>query len=220
MALFSHGLRRFTEDVDILVTHESLKEVHKNLDGLGYVPPFEGSKNLRDAETRVKIEFLVTGAYPGDGKPKPVSFPDPAAVCVEKDGIAYVTLPTLIELKLASGMSSAERMKDLADILELIKVLGLPENMVDSLNPYVRDKYQELWRTARPVAKRYVRLWHKNSQPEEQLEVMLRDGVTVDLDKKASSDIAYLVTTDPAVAEKYDMHEESEFLDDDQVPNK
>lgn len=40
MALFKHGYRRFTEDIDILVTRESLKRIHKELDGLGYRPPF------------------------------------------------------------------------------------------------------------------------------------------------------------------------------------
>jgi hypothetical protein len=35
MALFHHGLRRFTEDVDILVTKEGLKKIHAELAGLG-----------------------------------------------------------------------------------------------------------------------------------------------------------------------------------------
>src|SRR3989337_2924651 len=51
MALFFHGLRRFTEDVDILVTREGLNEVHRHLEGLGYVPLFSGGRNLRDAES-------------------------------------------------------------------------------------------------------------------------------------------------------------------------
>src|SRR5712692_8190811 len=48
MAMFFHGYRRFTEDVDILVTPADLREVHRQLEGLGYVPPFQGSKHLRD----------------------------------------------------------------------------------------------------------------------------------------------------------------------------
>ena len=75
MALFSHGFRRFTEDVDILVTREGLDRLHRELEGLGYVPLFPGSKNLRDADSGVRVEFLVTGDFPGDGKPKPVAFP-------------------------------------------------------------------------------------------------------------------------------------------------
>ena len=78
MSLGAHGFERATTDVDILVTPGGLKALHEKLDGLGYLPPFTGSKNLRDTTTNVKIEFLVTGGYPGDGKPKPVSFPDPA----------------------------------------------------------------------------------------------------------------------------------------------
>ena len=120
LALFHQGYRRFTEDVDILVTRSGLKLIHEKLEGLGYVPPFEGSKHLRDVENGVKIEFLVTGDYPGDSKPKPVAFPDPCQVGVTIDGIAYLNLPTLIELKLASGMSSLQRGKDLVDVQALI----------------------------------------------------------------------------------------------------
>src|SRR5438105_1330156 len=46
MALYRHGYRRFTEDVDILVTREGLKQIHHELDGRGFTPPFERSKNL------------------------------------------------------------------------------------------------------------------------------------------------------------------------------
>src|SRR5882672_3042895 len=42
MALFQHGFRRFTEDVDILVTREGLTTIHEKLEGRGYLPPFTG----------------------------------------------------------------------------------------------------------------------------------------------------------------------------------
>ena len=156
MALFRHGLRRFTEDVGLLVTKESLKTIHEKLEGLGYLPPFTNSKNLRDTELGVRVEFLTTGDYPGDGKPKPVSFPDPRHVSFEADGISYITLPKLVELKVASGMTNPGRLKDLADVLELIKTLTLPIEFADQLNPFVQGKYKELWREAR---KRYVTTW-------------------------------------------------------------
>lgn len=149
MALFHHGYRRFTEDVDLLVTPEGLQRVHSELEGLGYVPPFTGSKHLRDAELGVKIEFLTTGDFPGDGKPKPVAFPDPLSASVESDGLRYLNLDKIIELKLASGMTNAGRIKDLADVMELIKTLKLPRGYALSLNPYVRDKFDELWQNAR-----------------------------------------------------------------------
>ena len=116
MALFQHGLRRFTEDVDILVTRDGLKIIHEKLEGLGYLPPHKHSKHLRDTELGVRIEFLIAGAYPGDGKPKPVAFPDPGSTAVESGGVRYIDLETLVELKLASGMSNPGRLKDLADV--------------------------------------------------------------------------------------------------------
>jgi hypothetical protein len=146
MALFKHGFRRFTEGVDILVTRDGLRLIHDKLEGLGYVPPFSGRRQLRDAENGVRIEFLVTGEYPGDGKPKPMAFPAPADVVVERDGIRILTLPSLVELKLASGMTGGvHRLKDLADVVALIKELDLAAESGDQLNPFVRDKYDELW---------------------------------------------------------------------------
>jgi hypothetical protein len=145
MALFFHGYRRFTEDVDLLVTPAGLKEIHERLEGLGYVPPFLGSKQLRDTESGVRVEFLTTGGYPGDGKPKPVSFPDPDEVSVILEGFRCLALPKLIELKLASGISSTGRVKDLGDVQEVIRVLGLSRSFAEQLNPFVREKYEELW---------------------------------------------------------------------------
>ena len=149
MAMFFHGYRRFTEDVDLLVTPEGLAEIHRRLEGLGYVPPFAGSKHLRDAEFGVKVEFLVTGDYPGDGKPKELAFPNPQDVGIEIDGIRCLQLPRLIELKVASGMTNPGRMKDLADVQQLIGTLDLPEDLADQLHPFVREKFRELRKAVR-----------------------------------------------------------------------
>ena len=62
--------------------------------------------------------------------------------------MALLPLPTLIELKLASGMSAPHRLKDLADVLELIRALSLPRETSDSLDASVRAKYEELWEAA------------------------------------------------------------------------
>ncbi len=144
MSLVAHGYDRTTVDVDILVTPQGLELIHKSLDGLGFVPPFAGSKNLRDTNTGVRVEFIVTGQFPGDGKPKPVAFPDPASVATEIDGIRYVNLTALIELKLASGMTNPGRLRDLADVQELIRLLKLPGDYSQRLNPFVRAKFEEL----------------------------------------------------------------------------
>lgn len=56
----------------------------------------------------------------------------------------FPTLEKLIELKLTSGMTAPDRLKDLADVQELIKIRGLSSEFTEKLNPYVRDKYLEL----------------------------------------------------------------------------
>jgi hypothetical protein len=145
LALFEHGYRRFTQGVDLLVPRGALERIHVELEGLGYLPPFVNSKNLRDTQTGVRIEFLVAGEYPGDGKPKPVAFPDPSTCSVLIDGIRYLNLEKLVELKLASGMTNPGRLKDLADVMELVKAIKLPRDFSQKLDPYVRGRFEELW---------------------------------------------------------------------------
>jgi hypothetical protein len=148
MAMFAHGYRRFTEDLDLLVTRDSMGEILERFEGLGYVQPAGTTSKLRDTNTGVRIEFLISGQYPGDGKPKPVVFPDPRDVSIELAGVRYVNLPTLIDLKLASGMSAPHRLKDLADVQELIHVLKLPRDFAARLNASVRTRFTELWDAA------------------------------------------------------------------------
>lgn len=145
MAMFFHGYRRFTEDIDILVTRDGLDTIHRELEGLGYLPPFEGSKHLRDTQNGVRIEFIVTGDFPGDGKPKPVAFPRPADASTTIDDVRFLQLPFLVELKLASGMTNPGRLQDLADVQQMIRVLGLLEDFDEKLDPSVREKYRDLW---------------------------------------------------------------------------
>ena len=141
LALYMHGFRRFTEDVDLLVTRESLDRIHANLRGRGFLPPFDKSKNLRDTENGVKIDLVVTGGYPGDGLPKPISFPDPAGKTVELNGIRVLDLKHLIELKLASGTTGTGREQDLVDVTRLIREASLPLGIADDLDPSVRDEF-------------------------------------------------------------------------------
>ena len=59
-----------------------------------------------------------------------------------------MTLPCLVELKLASGMTAQHRLHDLADVLRLIAVAKLPRKLAEKLDPYVWSKYDELWQAA------------------------------------------------------------------------
>ncbi len=150
MALVAHGYVRFTNDVDVLTTKDGLQRIHQRLVGRGYRPAFEGSqKKLRDTESGIDIEFITTGEYPGDGKPKPVRFPDPKDVAEERQGIRVISLPKLIELKLASGLSAEHRrLRDLADVQDLIIALKLPRDIGNEVDPSVRGEYFRMWDAA------------------------------------------------------------------------
>ncbi|HXL80765.1 MAG TPA: nucleotidyltransferase [Pyrinomonadaceae bacterium] len=145
VALLAHGYPRFTEDIDLVMTHEGLEKFHRELIGLGYAPAFpQAKKRLRATEEGLSIDVMLAGEYPGDGKQKPVTMPDPKTAAVEIDGVRFVTLEKLIELKLASGMTAPDRLKDLADVQELIKVRQLQTEFAERLDPYVRNKFLEL----------------------------------------------------------------------------
>ena len=148
MALNAHGYRRVTTDVDVLLTRAGLALFKERHLGRGWVERFPGSKGLRDTEGGVKIDVLIAGDYPGDGKPKSVRFPDPS-VAVLGDGFRVLAVRDLVELKLASGMTNPDRLKDLADVQELIRHASLDVALANELDPMVREKFVEIWNATR-----------------------------------------------------------------------
>jgi hypothetical protein len=145
VALMAYGYPRFTEDIDLIVNANGLNRFHDELIGFGYEPAFQDArKRLRSTRDKTPIELIISGGYPGDGKPKPVSFPEPSESFVEIDGVKFPTLEKLIELKLASGMTAPDRLKDLADVQEMIKIRSLNVDFANKLNPYVREEFLKL----------------------------------------------------------------------------
>jgi len=74
-----------------------------------------------------------------------VAFPRPEDASIEIEGMHLLQLPRLIELKLASGISNPRRAQDLVDVQRMIEILNLPEDLASQLDPYVRDKYKDIW---------------------------------------------------------------------------
>lgn len=142
VAVNQHGYRRFTEDIDILLSQEGLDRFHKELIGRGYRPG--ATKKFRSTENNVPVEVITTGEYPGDGKPKSIRFPDPDEEYIVIDGVRTVTLERLVELKLASGMTGRGRLKDLADVQEVIRIKALDPDFALRLDSTVRAKFLEL----------------------------------------------------------------------------
>lgn len=149
MAANAHGHRRTTADVDVLLRREDLARFKDRWIGRGWLDLFEGSKGFRDTLNGVKVDVLLVGDYPGDGKPKPVSFPAPESVReVHDESVPYVNLVSLLELKIASGMTATHRLQDLADAIQLIRVNALPRSYAERLNSFVRPTFDELWHAA------------------------------------------------------------------------
>ena len=147
LAMNEHGYERMTTDIDLVMTREGLERFRAEFVGRGYRFAFQGArKTFRDTDTQVKIEIIATGDYPGDGKPKPISFPNPDNAVVV-DGVRVVPFEKLIELKLASGMTAPHRLRDLSDVQDMIRTLGLPLELKNKLDESVCVEYERLWHT-------------------------------------------------------------------------
>jgi hypothetical protein len=148
LALNEYGHMRVTVDVDLVMREEDLAEFKARYLGKGYIERVPDTGKLFDTEYGVQVDVLRTGRFPGDDKPKPITFPDPRTTALRGERFALLPMPRFIELKLASGMTAAHRGKDLVDVQELIRTANLPASVADELHPWVREKFLELWRLA------------------------------------------------------------------------
>ncbi len=148
LALDEYGHRRATVGVDIIMREEDLARFKAAHLGHGYAERVPGTGKLLDTELDVRVDVLSAGRFPGDGRAKPIAFPDPATTAIRGPGFALLPLPRFLELKLASGMTAPHRLHDLAEVLDLVRVAKLPASTADDLHPWVRDKFMELWTAA------------------------------------------------------------------------
>ena len=138
MAVFFQGHRRATNDVDLLLTPEGFEAFRKQFVPKNYKPREARPRRFTDPKEDVSIDILITGRYPGSGKPGPISFPDPADVAEVIQKKQIVNLATLIQLKLA-----ARRYQDFADVVSLIRVHDLDESFQEKLHPSLHRDYIE-----------------------------------------------------------------------------
>lgn len=138
MAVNAHGAERTTKDVDILLTPQGLTRFREELAPGAFDQVPNRPRRFVDRKNGVGVDILLTGNYPGRGEPGPFAFPDPAEVSQEIKKIRVVTLPQLIQLKLA-----ARRYYDFGDVVFLIRVHNLDESFADQLHPSVHRNYIE-----------------------------------------------------------------------------
>jgi hypothetical protein len=143
-AAFAHGFEQYNLDTDlIVVTEEGLQKMQRVLPFRGFTIISE--RRFRDSLTDLEFKIIRSGRLAGPA-PCPIRFPDPSA-SVMINGYRVVDLPRFIDLKLAMGLWET-RMRDLADVLQLIQHAKLPREVVNDLHPYVRDEYERLWQLA------------------------------------------------------------------------
>jgi len=157
VACNAYGHRRATEDVDVLVNAEALPLLVRALAGAGWVPRYASAKrSWRDAAAAVDVDVLLSGEFPGDGRPKAVAFPrvDGGGGAGGGEGFAWartaggarvLDLVALVAVKLASAASAPHRIKDAADVAALIEAQALPREFAVELDVSVRPLFVKLW---------------------------------------------------------------------------
>jgi hypothetical protein len=145
LALRQHGYVRFTEDIDIVVAADGLEKIHERLVGRGLVPRASGlRKKLRDTVYKVNLDVIIAGEHAGSAQ-SPVTYPAPESedFDVAAGRVRYATLDAMIRFKIASGVWG-KRLRDLADVQELIRIHGLDRSYAARLPAELRDKFAEL----------------------------------------------------------------------------
>jgi hypothetical protein len=138
MALAAHHYRRVTTDLDILLTPEGFAEFQGRFVPKNYERVPKRPRRFVDRVNRITMDILVTGHFPGTGRPGPIAFPDPSQVIEIRGKNRVVNLLNLVQLKLA-----ARRWRDFADVVELIRFNDLDESFAEQLHPSVRGDYIE-----------------------------------------------------------------------------
>ena len=140
LAVQEHGYYRVTIDVDIVVPDvlEAYEFLTADLTGpFERVPEQQG--RLRDRTNGVLLDLLPAQRVLQHGCHVPFPAPDEVSTLPR-----FITLEQLISLKLDSWQGSpARRIKDKADVTELILARNLPRDL--NVHLAVRAAYHETW---------------------------------------------------------------------------
>ena len=140
LAVQEHGYPRVTIDVDIVGPDvlEAVEFLTASLTGPFYRVP-DVQDRVEDRRNGVMVDPLPAGRVLQRGCKVP--FPQPGKVAEQ---LQIVSLEELISLKLDSWASNpTRRLKDKADVVELIKHRNLPRDL--AVNPAVCAHYLETW---------------------------------------------------------------------------
>ena len=120
-AVWRHGyVGRVTQDVDIVLPADRIDEFLRVAAVAGFemiqTPPGIWPK-VNHKDTGIQVDILPEGERPGTkAHPAPTTIPHPLRMGATPGTLQYITLPALVELKLAAG-----RTRDEADVVELMR---------------------------------------------------------------------------------------------------
>lgn len=120
-AVWFHGYSgRVTQDIDIALPAARIDEflLAASVAGFELLARQEGRwPKLIHKETGIQVDILPEGARPGTAsRPAPTTIPHPATMGAATGVLRYISLPCLIELKIAAG-----RARDHGDVVELLR---------------------------------------------------------------------------------------------------
>jgi hypothetical protein len=141
-AVWRHGyLGRVTQDIDIALPTDHVANFLQVAAVTGFdvlSQPAGRWPKLTHRETGIDVDILPEGGRPGTAmRPAPTTIQHPAKMGAVRGVLRYISLPSLVELKLAAG-----RLRDEADVFELAR-----EN---------RDKLDEIRRHLSAVHPQYA----------------------------------------------------------------
>jgi hypothetical protein len=147
-AVWRHGyVGRVTQDIDIVLPSAQVEEFLKvaSVSGFENLAPPEGRwPKLRHLETGIEVDILPEGGRPGTrARPALTTISHPKAMGAIRGMLKYISLPSLVELKLAAG-----RLRDEADVVELARET---RGQLDEVRQHLRqvhakyaDRFEEL----------------------------------------------------------------------------
>lgn len=143
-----HGyIGRVTQDVDIVLPSDRIDDFQRMASVSGFdvlAPPAGRWPKLMHRETGIQVDVLPKGGRPGTpARPAPTTISHPSAMGAARGSLRYITLPALVELKLA-----AARLRDEADVVELAREnpdrLDEVRRHLASIDPRYASRFDEL----------------------------------------------------------------------------
>jgi hypothetical protein len=181
-SLSEYHYNRLTTDVDILVSKND-KEKIMSLP-IGFIN-VKSPKRLFLQDPQTKIEIIYSDEVSGDGV-NGLKFKEPDNLA-SKNNPVYISLFNLIQYKLSSGLYGHLRLRDFADVQELIRLNKLPKSYCDLSRDDIKNKYLEIWKQVNtpPKNKSYFDEFNEEVPPslvyflQEQSNMTLEEAETI-----------------------------------------